>query len=248
MPNPNPGTYNYAIGTDTLLLLTFKACLKLFENFFPGFSRLSLPWFAPDDVIDYILDCIIFVAEQGWKFMVHYDVNPNTGEWSHISKLKTSNSFCLDKISYNNGFFEYQPRPTVASGPANSAHPVNLKDYLTDAWMELEKLTNSISELYVPDLTNLFQGKAALLRWVILPSEAKDLLIEEDLTATKKVLAENKGLLRWVNLKESQITEVEKKIQRKRPPLAPAFTPIVYQVLKNDDKHQLGSLHGITGR
>ena len=194
--------------------------VKLFNHFVPGFSRLSLPWFAPDDVIDYILDCIIFVAEEGWKFLVHYDINPNTGEWSHISKLKTSNSFCLDKISYDKGFFEYRPRRAVASGPANSAHPVNLKDYLTAAKKELAELTSSISELYVPDLTDLFQGESALLRWVILPCEAKDLLVNE----------------------------VEKKIRRKRPPLTPAFTPITYQALKNDGEHHVGSLHGVTGR
>ena len=165
--------------------------MKLFNNFVLGFSRLSLPWFAPDDVIDYILDCIIFVAEQGWKFMVHYDINPDTGEWSHFSKLNISNSFSLDKISYSKGYFDYQPRRVVAIDPANSAHPVNLRDYLTAAKKELAELTSSISELYVPDLTDLFQGEAALLRWVILPCEAKDLLVNE----------------------------VEKKIRRKRPPL-----------------------------
>ena len=75
-----------------------------------GFSRLSLPWFAPDDVIDFILDAITFVAEEGWKFMVHYDINTLTGEWKHISKMKNKGSFGLQKISYNKGFFEYRPQ------------------------------------------------------------------------------------------------------------------------------------------
>ena len=75
-----------------------------------GFSRVSLPWFAPDDVIDYIIDALIFVAEEGWKFMVHYDINLDTAEWKHVSKLKSTNSFSLEKISYEKGFFEYKPR------------------------------------------------------------------------------------------------------------------------------------------
>jgi len=71
---------------------------------------LSLPWFAPDDVINYILDAITFVAEEGWKFLIQYDVNLATAEWRHISRLKPSNSFSLEKISYVKGFFEYKPR------------------------------------------------------------------------------------------------------------------------------------------
>ena len=71
---------------------------------------MSLPWFAPDDVIDYILDAIAFVAEEGWKFMVHYDVNLATAEWSHVSRSKSRNLLSLEKISYEKGFFEYTPR------------------------------------------------------------------------------------------------------------------------------------------
>jgi hypothetical protein len=76
----------------------------------PGFSRLSLPWFAPDDVIDYILDALVFVAEEDWKFMVHYDINLAKAEWSHVAKLRSSNSLMLEKISYEKGFFEFKPR------------------------------------------------------------------------------------------------------------------------------------------
>ena len=83
-------------------------CTKSFEHL--GFARVSLPWFAPDDVINYILDALTFIAKEGWKFLIHYDINLTTADWSHVSKLKSNNSMLLEKISYEKGFFEFKPR------------------------------------------------------------------------------------------------------------------------------------------
>ena len=82
---------------------------------------MSLPWFAPDEIIDYIIDALIFIAEEGWKFMVHYDINMDTAEWKHVSKLKSGNTFSLENISYGKGFLEYRPRK---DGGKLSADPI----------------------------------------------------------------------------------------------------------------------------
>jgi len=186
--------------------------------FLQGFSRLSLPWFAPDEVIEFILDAITFVADQGWKFMVDYDINTLTGEWNHISKMKSQNSFRLQKISYNKGFFEYRPQKSVE----RKAHePVKLEDTLANAQYQLTKLTSKINEIYAPDLTELFQGELARLRWTILPCEAKDLL-------------------------KAQISYQDKQIRRRTPPLDAPFKPKVYPFgpRMGSSQEDIGSLHG----
>ena len=53
---------------------------------------------------------MIFIAEEGWKFMIHYAINLSCAKWSHITKLKSKNLMLLEKISYEKGFFEYKPR------------------------------------------------------------------------------------------------------------------------------------------
>ena len=89
--------------------------LNWLEIYLEGFARLSLPWFAPDDVINYILAAMAFIAKEGWKFMVHYDIDLKTGEWSHVSKTSKA-SINLSKISYDKGFFEYRMRKEQISG------------------------------------------------------------------------------------------------------------------------------------
>jgi hypothetical protein len=35
----------------------------------PGFTRFNLPYFASDEEIDYILNAIEFMANDGWTFL-----------------------------------------------------------------------------------------------------------------------------------------------------------------------------------
>ena len=35
----------------------------------PGFTRFNLSYFASEEEIDYILNALEFVAEEGWKFL-----------------------------------------------------------------------------------------------------------------------------------------------------------------------------------
>lgn len=41
----------------------------------PGFSRLNLPWFMPDDKVNFVLAALAFVAEHGWKLLPLYRLN-----------------------------------------------------------------------------------------------------------------------------------------------------------------------------
>ena len=54
-----------------------------FERLKPGFVRLCLPWFAPNEEIDYIRTSLYDLSRQGWKLLPQYEFNPGTGSWKH---------------------------------------------------------------------------------------------------------------------------------------------------------------------
>ena len=53
------------------------------EIFRPGYTRLNLPYFYPDYVIDYILDAIIYIAEHAYKFLPLYAFKIESGRFYH---------------------------------------------------------------------------------------------------------------------------------------------------------------------
>ncbi|POM65682.1 Cysteine desulfurase [Phytophthora palmivora] len=52
----------------------------------PGVARMSFPYFADEDEVDYVLKAVHFVADHGWKFLPQYDFNCRTGVWRHVSR------------------------------------------------------------------------------------------------------------------------------------------------------------------
>ncbi|CEG47580.1 hypothetical protein F444_17437, partial [Plasmopara halstedii] len=41
----------------------------------PGVVRMSFPYFADDAEVEYILDAVRFIAEEGWKFLPQYELD-----------------------------------------------------------------------------------------------------------------------------------------------------------------------------
>ena len=53
----------------------------------PGYSRLSLPFKGLRDVeVDYVLQALVWVAQNGWALLCQYRCNHRTGEWRHASR------------------------------------------------------------------------------------------------------------------------------------------------------------------
>ncbi|TMW64526.1 hypothetical protein Poli38472_011406 [Pythium oligandrum] len=53
------------------------------EGIRSGFSRLSFPYFMDDEQVDYILEAIHFIAEDGWRFLPQYELDVASGRWDH---------------------------------------------------------------------------------------------------------------------------------------------------------------------
>jgi selenocysteine lyase/cysteine desulfurase len=62
----------------------------------PGWSRVSLHYVMDDLELDYILDAVEFVAEQGSHFMQLYDFDLCTGAWQHKKDPVVLQEFSLD--------------------------------------------------------------------------------------------------------------------------------------------------------
>lgn len=63
------------------------ALLDKHEVLRPGYSRVSFTYWIDKDEVDYIIDSIIFVAKNGWRFLPNYRYNHKTGEWAHTTRL-----------------------------------------------------------------------------------------------------------------------------------------------------------------
>jgi hypothetical protein len=49
----------------------------------PGFTRISLPYFASDEEVDYVLAAVRLTAEAGWALLPQYSFDGETAEWAH---------------------------------------------------------------------------------------------------------------------------------------------------------------------
>eukprot|EP01125_Pyxidicula_operculata_P013738 TRINITY_DN4559_c0_g2_i2.p1 TRINITY_DN4559_c0_g2~~TRINITY_DN4559_c0_g2_i2.p1 ORF type:complete len:860 (+),score=152.31 TRINITY_DN4559_c0_g2_i2:1444-4023(+) len=134
----------------------------------PGYVRINLNFFINDDDLNYILDCVEFVATKGWMFLSEYTYYEETNEWVHFQNKKFPDRRWLDKISYQNGKMEWakrsQPKPTTSDDYKEYIKYAN--DYLDTLNEKLKnKRTDSPSSLLLPE-------SAEKLRWFVYPHES----------------------------------------------------------------------------
>lgn len=65
----------------------------------PGFTRLSLPFCASPDEVEYTLEAIRVVATYGWSLLPLYTMQPN-GEWRHVSIIGNAPSKSITEMSW----------------------------------------------------------------------------------------------------------------------------------------------------
>lgn len=100
-------------------------------NFRPGFTRINLPFFYPDEEINFIIDALTFVAKYAWTFLPFYELNPSTGQWRYCNDKRSDMGKHLSNISYERGVMRWN-KPTVKSaGAAPSSFKVNYEKITT---------------------------------------------------------------------------------------------------------------------
>lgn len=69
----------------------------------PGFTRLNLAYFMPDEEIEFILSAVNIIANEGWKLLPQYSYDVEHGSWHHRSSKHIYNLMSLNDITYNYG-------------------------------------------------------------------------------------------------------------------------------------------------
>ena len=136
-----------------------REILKGCEGIKPGWVRVNFNYFVSEDVLQFILKAVLFVAEHGWRFLPDYQFESQTGQWRHRDG-RPDPAQSLHEISYRRGRME------VRSRHATEPEWV-LETYLEDAHRELERLAESPRE---PEQLTLGPDFEAL-RWFPLPQE-----------------------------------------------------------------------------
>lgn len=144
-------------------LLLEKALLEERELFRPGYSRLSLPYFMSNHEVKYVIKCIEFVAQHGWKFLSVYKFNHKTGEWKHPARFtKFPNRIWLSNVDF-----------TTDQSVLRDTKIVNRDEYLAFA----EKLVQdaNIFTSFKPSSAAMFDEAQTKLRWFALHGDVEDL-------------------------------------------------------------------------
>jgi selenocysteine lyase/cysteine desulfurase len=132
------------------------------EGIKPGWVRVNFNYFISDQVRDFILDAVHFVADEGWRFLPYYRFDPETALWRHRRPLSEP-PLSLDDIDYASGEMAYRRRPHLHSDD-------ELVGYLDKARAIIAKLdVTDMPELGMPLVTADFEH----LRWFPLPDELR---------------------------------------------------------------------------
>ncbi|CAH8534924.1 unnamed protein product [Dicrocoelium dendriticum] len=137
----------------------------------PGFARISLPFFIPDEEADYILDALKFIATYGWIFLPLYRYNCSTGEWMHYQNEPDENRRRLSDMRYTEGKMTWPSVPLRSDAPAPSDFQACLQLAHEELCKTL-KLVKSSATFPVSDDMACSDELVRELRWFLLPVEA----------------------------------------------------------------------------
>ena len=131
------------------------------EGIKPGWVRVNFNYFISEQVVDFILDAVHFVADEGWRLLPFYRFEPETGLWLHRRPL-VEPPLSLDDIDYSSGSMEFRHRPHLHSDD-------DLAGYLEEARAILREIgaAEPPEPLGAPLVTEDFEH----LRWFPLPDE-----------------------------------------------------------------------------
>jgi len=136
------------------------------EGIKPGWVRVNFNYFISAQVVEFILDAVHLVADEGWRLLPHYRFEPVTGLWRHRRPLAEP-PLSLHDIDYS--------RSVTRDRHPSYVHSDNdLAGYLDDARAILAEIeaTGPPEPLGAPLVTKDFE----LLRWFPLPDELRNVV------------------------------------------------------------------------
>jgi len=130
-----------------------------YEGVKPGWTRINFNYFLGDRVVDFLLDAVLFIAEEGWKLLPEYRMDPATGLWTH-ARPAASPTLGLTDLSYDSGRLSWD-------SPALTLPESDLATYLEFAHRLTGDSRGAVDRPPREELPAAFEH----LRWFPLPSE-----------------------------------------------------------------------------
>ncbi|MFB6371837.1 MAG: aminotransferase class V-fold PLP-dependent enzyme [Bradymonadaceae bacterium] len=139
-----------------------REILRGCEGIKPGWVRVNFNYFIDEDIFDYILEAVEFIADRGWELLPDYALETDTGRWYHREReLEAPHS--LHDIDYDGGLLEETGSHATAPKSALPTYLEEAPELIDEARRRFQSL-----DLPPPDLPDHFQE----LRWFTLPHEA----------------------------------------------------------------------------
>jgi selenocysteine lyase/cysteine desulfurase len=139
-----------------------REIVKGCEGVKPGWVRVNFNYFLSEESFDFLLKAVHVVAEEGWKLLPQYELEPTTGQWTHV-RGRPEPPMSLRSLSYRSGKLEYRSRHATEPEWV-------LASYLGEARKLLDAAPQAVPDALVcrPTLSEDFEH----LRWFPLPLEA----------------------------------------------------------------------------
>ena len=139
------------------------------EGVKPGWIRVNFNYFISETVFDFMVKAVHLIANDGWKLLVHYSFDPQTGAWHHRRGIPQP-VMRLSDLTYEHGTPQYRKRHLSETENA-------LSSYLEQARVIISSTHQAASQPdpQPPSLSKDFQT----LRWFSLPEEARQQLLQQ---------------------------------------------------------------------
>ena len=128
----------------------------------PGWVRLNFNYFFEQETVDYLVQAVMLIAEQGWRLLPYYHYAEDSGTWS-FRGAKPELAVDLTTINFVQGGACSNDRATYPGENIPSVLP--LSEVLKQAAMQLQSRHNGeVSWVGLP-------AQYDKLRWFVLPQE-----------------------------------------------------------------------------
>lgn len=134
------------------------------EVYRPGLVRVTLHWSLSDADLEFVLRAITLVATQGWRMLVDYEFDRDTGEWRHKLWRATS-----DKNRHWLGSFSIS---APAEGDLNEEEKGKIRTLTQDECLEVAERVMTAPRTNVHPPPPFFDEEQQHLKWFATPHDA----------------------------------------------------------------------------
>ncbi len=139
-----------------------KQILRGCEGLKPGWTRVNFNYFLTQAEFEFVLDAVVFVAREGWRFLPQYEFSPETSLWQHRTTAAAA-PLRLHDVNYREGRLEY-------TDPNRTCATFDYDRYLDEARRLIRELPRDSAP--APD-SPCIDAEFERLRWFPLPYEVE---------------------------------------------------------------------------